>query len=161
VSQLSHQGCRMTNAELAEVLGIPEEAVKRLDPAKRLRAESALEGVSHVSHLSHRGYDAELADGAGEARQKPRLPRWSGGAGPIAQNARLPHEMRGRSQILSRQLRTPTKSPGHTEMMSRGNTPQDGELRSPRCCRSSSASRGSRPPDSEFGQRPHFAKFSP
>jgi hypothetical protein len=28
--------CRMTDAEMAEVLGIPEEAVKRLDPARRV-----------------------------------------------------------------------------------------------------------------------------
>jgi hypothetical protein len=53
----------MTDAELAEVLNIPEEAVKRLDPALPfapgggvagvacVASESApLEGVSHVSH---------------------------------------------------------------------------------------------------------------
>jgi hypothetical protein len=58
----------MTDAELAEVLNIPEEAVKRLDPALPfapgggvagvacVASESApLEGVSHVSlsHVSH------------------------------------------------------------------------------------------------------------
>jgi hypothetical protein len=39
----------MTDAELAEVLNIPEEAVKRLDPALPF----APGGGSQVSHVSH------------------------------------------------------------------------------------------------------------